>query len=67
MSTNTYTKKELEDLISEINLIKPYGLSIVDTLGNICGRVGNDHNGECIKGVLQDDWELLDSFQFPDF
>lgn len=35
MSTNTYTKKELEDLISEINLIKPYGLSIVDTLGNM--------------------------------
>ena len=35
MSTNTYTKKELEDLISEVNLIKPYGLSIVDTLGNM--------------------------------
>ena len=35
MSTNTYTKKELEDLIREVNLIKPYGLSIVDTLGNM--------------------------------
>lgn len=39
----------------------------VDALGNICGRVGKDHNGECIKGVLQDDWELLDSFEFPEF
>jgi 4-hydroxy 2-oxovalerate aldolase len=35
MSTNTYTKNELEDLIYEINSIKPYGLSIVDTLGNM--------------------------------
>ena len=39
----------------------------VDALGNICGRVGKDSNGECIKGVLQDDWELLDSFNFPAF
>lgn len=39
----------------------------VDNLGNICGRLGNDVNGECIKGVLQDDWELLNSFQFPEF
>ena len=35
MSTNTYTKNELEDLICKINFIKPYGLSIVDTLGNM--------------------------------
>lgn len=35
MSTNTYTEAELEGLIKEINLIKPYGLSIVDTLGNM--------------------------------
>lgn len=35
MSTNTYTKNELEDLICKINSIKPYGLSIVDTLGNM--------------------------------
>ena len=39
----------------------------VDALGNISGRVGKDSNGECIKGVLQDDWELLDSFEFPEF
>ena len=35
MSTNTYTKNELENLIKEINSISPYGLSIVDTLGNM--------------------------------
>lgn len=35
MSTNTYSKEELMFLISEINKIKPYGISIVDTLGNM--------------------------------
>lgn len=35
MSTNTYSKEELTLLIDEINKIKPYGLSIVDTLGNM--------------------------------
>lgn len=35
MSTNTYSKKELEKLISDINNIEPYGISIVDTLGNM--------------------------------
>lgn len=35
MSTNTYSKDELAFLIDEVNTIKPYGLSIVDTLGNM--------------------------------
>lgn len=35
MSTNTYSETELISLIDEINMIKPYGLSIVDTLGNM--------------------------------
>lgn len=35
MSTNTYTETELEYLISELNKIKPFGVSIVDTLGNM--------------------------------
>lgn len=35
MSTNTYSKEELINLIDEINRIQPYGLSIVDTLGNM--------------------------------
>ena len=35
MSTNTYSKDELHDLIVSINKIKPFGLSIVDTLGNM--------------------------------
>lgn len=42
MSTNTYSEAELELLLNEINKIKPYGLVIVDTLGNmyqddVCG------------------------------
>ena len=35
MSTNTYSEKELFDLITELNLINPFGLTIVDTLGNM--------------------------------
>jgi 4-hydroxy 2-oxovalerate aldolase len=35
MSTNTYSPEELAKLIDEINKINPYGLSIVDTLGNM--------------------------------
>lgn len=35
MSTNTYTNKELRELILELNKIKPSGVTIVDTLGNM--------------------------------
>lgn len=35
MSTNTYSKQELSFLIDELNKIKPFGLTIVDTLGNM--------------------------------
>lgn len=35
MSTNTYSKEELAFLVTEINKIEPYGVTIVDTLGNM--------------------------------
>ncbi len=35
MSTNTYSSEELLELLQEINEIKPLGISIVDTLGNM--------------------------------
>ena len=35
MSTNTYSREEILNLISELNKIKPYGVTIVDTLGNM--------------------------------
>lgn len=35
MSTNTYSDEELLFLIGQINKISPFGLSIVDTLGNM--------------------------------
>lgn len=35
MSTNTYSNEELFCLIENINKINPYGISIVDTLGNM--------------------------------
>ncbi len=34
--------------------------------GNIYGRLGHDSNGECIKGILQDDWALLDDYKLPE-
>ena len=33
--------------------------------GNIFGRLDDTVQGECIKGVLQDGWELLDDYVFP--
>ena len=33
--------------------------------GNIYGRFDQKTKGECIKGVLQDGWELLESYEFP--
>ena len=35
MSTNTYSPKEIENLVFELNNIKPLGVTIVDTLGNM--------------------------------
>ena len=38
MITNTYSKDELEILTKELNQINPYGVSIVDTFGNMYER-----------------------------
>ena len=35
--------------------------------GNIYGRFDQKTKGECIKGVLQDGWELLETYAFPEF
>ena len=35
MSSSTYSKGEIKNLILKINEIKPYGITIVDTLGNM--------------------------------
>ena len=35
--------------------------------GNIYGRFDQKTKGECIKGVLQDGWELLETYVFPEF
>ena len=34
--------------------------------GNIYGRLKNDSNGECVRGALQDGWELLDDYRLPE-
>ena len=33
--------------------------------GNIYGRLGGRTKGECVKGSLEDGWELLDSYTLP--
>ena len=33
--------------------------------GNIYGRFDGKTKGECIKGALQDGWELLDTYELP--
>lgn len=39
----------------------------MDAVGNILGRLENKTKGECVKGRLTDDWEALETFEFPDF
>ncbi|MDF2685845.1 MAG: hypothetical protein K0S55_1026 [Clostridia bacterium] len=36
-----------------------------DIFGNIYGRLDDKTKGECLKGILQDDWSLLEDFDFP--
>lgn len=36
----------------------------LDGVGNIFGRLDETQGGECIRGVLQDDWDELENFQF---
>lgn len=37
----------------------------MDAIGNIMGRLENKTNGECVHGVITDDWDALSDFQFP--
>lgn len=39
----------------------------LDEIGNIFGRMDQTQGGECICGVLEEDWELLEDFEFPEF
>jgi uroporphyrinogen decarboxylase len=38
-----------------------------DPYGNLWGRLESLTKGEVVKGVLQDGWDRLDSYQLPDF
>jgi len=37
-----------------------------DRWGNIFGRLNEKTGGECLKGALQDGWELINDFAFPE-
>ncbi|MCL2480001.1 MAG: hypothetical protein FWF22_10885 [Treponema sp.] len=41
------------------------GELMMTPMGDIYGRLGGKTKGECIKGALQDGWELLDSWALP--
>jgi uroporphyrinogen decarboxylase len=38
-----------------------------DHWGNIYGRLEEKTKGECIKGALQDGWNLLDGYEMPEY
>ena len=38
----------------------------MDHFGNILGRLEGKTKGECVRGALQDGWELLDAYRFPE-
>jgi hypothetical protein len=41
------------------------GELMMTVMGNICGRFNQKTKGECIKGALQDGWELLETWVPP--
>jgi hypothetical protein len=42
------------------------GELMLTVMGDIYGRLGGKTKGECVKGALQDGWELLDSWVLPE-
>lgn len=43
------------------------GEVMLDELGNIVGRLNEKTKGECIRGVLEEEWEGLETYEFPGF
>ncbi len=37
----------------------------MDAYGNIYGRLNGKTKGECVLGALEEDWDLLENFRFP--
>jgi len=38
----------------------------LDDYGNIIGRLEGKTKGECVRGALEEDWSLLESYRFPE-
>ena len=38
-----------------------------DPFGNVYGRLGGKTKGECVKGALQDSWDLLKNYKMPGY
>lgn len=53
--------EELQNKVPHFN-----GEVRLDTYGNIYGRLHGKTKGECVKGALEDSWDLLESFQMPE-
>ena len=39
----------------------------MDPFGNILGRLDGKTKGECVRGALEDGWETLEHYRFPEF
>ena len=39
----------------------------MDEFGNVMGRLEGRTKGECVCGALEEGWELLDGYRFPEF
>ena len=55
--------KEYPDLLARVPHFKGEVRMTYD--GNIYGRLGGKTKGECVKGALQDSWDLLESYELP--
>jgi len=54
---------EYPELLAKVSHFK--GEVRVTYDGNIYGRLGGKTKGECVKGALQDGWELFDDYELP--
>lgn len=53
---------DYEELKKKANF---HGEVRMDNYGNIYGRLNGRTKGECVLGVLEEDWEALETYEFP--
>lgn len=53
---------QYEELQKKANF---HGEVRMDSFGNIYGRLNGKTKGECVLGALEEDWSLLEQYEFP--